>query len=192
MKRVLSAVAACLFASDAAVAILPASSEQLLCLGSHVIDATVVAARPKDCRIDAQRRGVHVDFCAPSNMLELDIQVREVLATYPDAPRPRAAGDPNGAQRLLVISHVNDAFGAVAERSASPIDVIKDAELFTPENLAKVFVGKNLVFSITVGYIAPSESKRYYANVWSPTSREWILSTLEQRGGRQCAIPIPR
>ena len=170
-------------------AILPATSEQILCSSTYIIVADVLSATSADCRVAT---GSH-PTCEPRHLVRLKVQVKEILGAQPaDAKRPPG--------RTLWVGET--------------IDVTTPARL-APDPVEKYDGYGSLVFKATTGAMLPEERLRaayagqrflmtvsmttsdldgrdtVSARVWPIARKAWALETMSDPMYRGYDCPRP-
>ena len=186
-----SILAPALLCPALALAIAPATSEEVFCDSSHVVVGTVVKATPVDCRIDAKLAGKAILSCVPTNIVGLVVQVSEVLGRRNEASYyPGEAGiDVRDPLELTSSLLGTPTYPSAEDNGNIAVDLPPNGPV-RRETISKAFDGQQFIFALHVNPsdIGSSRQRRktYHAGVWRLAKREWIVGLLKGSDGISC------
>lgn len=177
-----------------ASATMRATTEQLFCASNLVIVASVMGGNGEDCRLHTSEK------CEPQNSVRLSVVVSKVIAMSKALTAQLTENSsyaPSGMANIVgqTLTFSVDAISVDSPRTESfdPDAPSSGGDLVAPNNdpltdsdVQRLYAGKEYVFTLIT-----LDSPRNSANVWPMESRNWIMTTLRERGGEHCPAILP-
>jgi hypothetical protein len=152
---------------------IPATREQILCASSEVVIAEVLGGSGADCRLKG------ASDCMPQDVVHLSIRIKQVLGAG-NAARVYGAGE------IVQVSTI----AAQVEHPELSVDLVPAGNLLvvpaigrplSDDDVAKLFVGKEYIFSMEVSAQFP-----LWASTWDMQREDWVRATLKRADGNRC------
>ena len=166
-------VLACLLLPVGASTTIPATREQNLCASSEVVIADVLSGSGADCRSKG------ASDCTPQDVVHLSIRIKQVLGAG-NGGRVYGAGEIVQVSTLAVqVEHPELSVDLVPAGNLLVVPAI--GRPLSDDDVAKLFVGKEYIFSMQVSAQFP-----LWASTWDMQREDWVRATLKRANGNRC------